>query len=423
MKRKLGVLCVAVVVLSFLAAGALWWYARPGRGPKERVDPGQKAYVEQVDGTQVLHVKGTSYEMGYQQGALLRDGVLRSVTAFDRLLDLGQRETHIPRFVLEIALDCVYRRCALYIPDRHKRELEGLADGAGIDLQVLRRVHVISEVTERGCSVFAVFGKATADGKLYHGRNFDWNMEAGMQDHPVLILYEPDGIIPFAAAGYVGMVGVLSGMNMEGVAIGQIGAVTTDGRSTGVPLMILMRRVLEEAHNVNEATNIITQAHRTVGYNYVVADAKVPEARAYETNASHCAVFTDNDPKETVEYAIRIENAVFRADEAMDQTVRRSQKCSRGYPNLPYGSDSYDHRYKGMATDIKASYGKIDADIGMQILKNAAMRGDNLHSVLCNVTDREMWVAHAKGAEDAWKQPYVHYDLKQLFLRPEQRAK
>ena len=422
MKRKLRKLFGAFLCIVLVLAIGLFWYTHPGRGPKESVNPKEKGYVEQIEGTTVLHVKGTPYEMGYQHGALLRKEVQASTVAFDNLLKLGQKEMGIPVFVFNLILDVVYRRCAPYIPDRYKRELEGLADGAGVDLQKLRRVHVVSEVTERGCSVFAVFGKATVGGKLYHGRNFDWIMEAGIQNSPVLILYEPEGQIRFASAGYIGEIGALSGMNMEGIAIGQIGAVNKDSRSSAIPLMFLMRRVLEEAHNVNEATQIITSAHRGAGYNYVVADAKVPEARAYETCAHHCAVFTDNDPAETVEYALPIEDAVFRADEAMDQTVRSFQTCANGYPNMPYGSDSYDHRYKGMATGIKAAYGKIDETVALEILKAAAMRDVNLHSVLCNVTDREMWVAHAVGDQDAWKQPYIHYDLKALFQPPEKRT-
>jgi hypothetical protein len=136
-----------------------------------------------------------------------------------------------------------------------------------------------------------------------------------------------------------------------------------------------------------------------------------------------CAVFGPNDPKETVEYALPIADAVFRADEAMDPEVRKTQKCANGYPNMPYGSNSYDHRYKGMATRIKESYGQIDAEKALEILRAVAMRKVNLHCVLTNSTDREMWVAHAKGMEDAWTQPFVHYDLKHLFLPPAERAK
>jgi hypothetical protein len=180
--------------------------------------------------------------------------------------------------------------------------------------------------------------------------------------------------------------------------------------------MFLLRRILEECRNLEDATALIQGVRRTVGYNYVIADGKVPNARAFETTANYCAVFTDDDPKEDqAPYAVRIKGAVFRADEAIDQTVRKYQRCANGYPNMPYGSNSHEHRYKGMAARITENYRKIDANIALEILRAVAMRNVNLHSVLCSSTDLEMWVAHARGTEDAWKQPYVHYDLKELF--------
>ncbi len=108
-------------------------------------------------------------------------------------------------------------------------------------------------------------------------------------------------------------------------------------------------------------------------------------------------------------------------DEAMDPAVRKNQKCANGYPNMPYGSNSYDHRYKGMATRIEKHFGEIDQAIALDIVKAVAMRNINLHSVLCNATDRVMWVAHASGTEDAWKQPYIRYDLRELFRPPDKR--
>ncbi|HRZ18173.1 MAG TPA: hypothetical protein P5141_11480, partial [Candidatus Hydrogenedentes bacterium] len=124
--------------------------------------------------------------------------------------------------------------------------------------------------------------------------------------------------------------------------------------------------------------------------------------------------------KETVEYAIRIPDAVFRADEAMDPTVRSLQRCAKA-PDLPYGSNSYDHRYKGIGTRVKEQYGKIDAAAALEILKATAMVDTNLHAVLTDGTNLKMWVAHAKNGQDASKQHFVEYDLKTLFLRPEDR--
>lgn len=406
----LGVLVIALVGAKL--------YVREGRGPVELVDVAGKAFVEEVNGTKVVHLSGTPYELGYQHGNLFAAEIQTTLSQLEGALDELKGEIGAPTAALTYFLDLLYRNASPHIPDRYKRELEGLADGSGVSLRKLRWIHVISVVTERDCSGFAVFGPATAGGKMYHGRNFDWAMGLGLQEHTALFIYHPDGQIPFASPGYIGSIGCLSGMNAERVAISQIGAVTTDGRWDGIPLMFLLRRILEECSNVDDAEALIRSARRTVGYNYVIADGKEGQARAFETTANHCAVFTDDDPTESpVEYAIPIKGAVFRADGAVDQTVRKYQKCAKGYPNMPYGSNSYEHRYKGMATRIQQNYGKIDADIALDILRAVAMRGVNVHSVLCANSDLEMWVAHARGSEDAWKQRYIRYDLNELFAK------
>jgi len=414
--RIIGIALVVLVCLVLIAILAAKLYVYEGRGPVEVVDITGKALVEEVEGTKVVHLSGTPYELGYAHGSLFKTEVQSAFRGLRGALDQLRAEMGVPSVAMTYFLDLLYKQTSPYIPDRYKRELEGLADGAGVDLRVLRWSHVMSVMTERDCSSFAVFGPATVDGKLYHGRNFDWAMGLGLQDRTALFIYYPEGHIPFASPGYIGSIGCLSGMNMERISISQIGAVSTDKRSDGIPLMFLLRRILEECHNLDDVEALIKNARRTVGYNYVIADGKAKQARAFETSANHCAVFTDDDPKEDqAEYAIRIKGAVFRADGAIDQTVRRYQTCANGYPNMPYGSNSYDHRYKGMATRIQQNYGTIDETVALEILRAVAMRGVNLHSVLCATTDLEMWVAHAQGKEDAWKQPYVHYDLKRLF--------
>lgn len=416
-KLFLRILAVLILLVTLVVAGA-WWYANPGRAPKPPEPSLDGAWAEKVGNTKILHVKGSPYQIGFQQGALAKDETRATLRGFDGILSDLADEAGLPRLAITFGLDILYRQCLPYIDERFVREMEGFADGAGVELKMVRRLQVVSEVTDRNCSVFAVFGKATAGGKMFFGRNFDWNMEVGIQNQPLLTLYEPEGRTAFASANYAGMLGVISGMTVNGLVMGSVGAISKDARSVGEPLMHLTRRVLEDARNVDDAGSIIAKAHRTIGYNYVVADAKGPAARAFETTANHCASFSDNDPGERqAPYAIPIENAVFRADDAMDQAVRALQLCSNGYPNSPEGSESYDHRYKGIATDIKNNYGKIDEGVALEILKAAAMRDINLQSVLFDATDGVVWVANANGAEDAWKQPYARYDLRQLFAR------
>ena len=235
-------------------------------------------------------------------------------------------------------------------------------------------------ITERVRALRSVAPQRTVS---FHGRNFDWITNAGLEDTAVLALYEPDGLKPFASVGYAGMIGTLSGMNMDGISISQIGAITEDGSLRGLPLELVLRRLLEECGSLEDAGTLLRSIKHTVGYNYVVADGDAHDARAYETTAHHLAEFGPNDPKETVEYAVRIEDAVFRADEAMDPVVRGLQKCANA-PGLPYGSNSYDHRYMGIVKGIREHYGAIDQPIALEILKATAMEDANLHAVLAN---------------------------------------
>src|SRR5437016_2067268 len=66
--RILGILLIGLLVISPSTRGATKTLARCGEG-----------FLEDVDGYRVLHVRGAPYEMGYQQGALLRDDIRENV--------------------------------------------------------------------------------------------------------------------------------------------------------------------------------------------------------------------------------------------------------------------------------------------------------------------------------------------------------
>jgi len=58
--------------------------------------------------------------------------------------------------------------------------MQGIADGSGgkVDIDLLRRVNMIPEITQAACSVIGAWGPATADNKLYHLRALDWDGDA-----------------------------------------------------------------------------------------------------------------------------------------------------------------------------------------------------------------------------------------------------
>ena len=183
-------------------------------------------------------------------------------------------------------------------------------------------------------------------------------------------------------------------------------------------MAFVMRRVLEGSGTLDEAEAIVHRARRTVGTNYVVADAKARRGMVLETTHQYVRRFEANDVAEhKVEYARPIVDAVFRADAAVDPVIRERQLASHGNPKQPglespAGSSAYDIRYLGQAAGILAHFGTLDGAAAQQIAK-AIAPSSNVQSVI--FAWPEVWVANAEGITPAAQTTYQHLNLKQLL--------
>ena len=193
-----------------------------------------------------MHLRGTPYEIGYQQGALLRDDIrenvhfLFDVKSKEMKVELGGVTLLDPRRVIA----GIVAQQRKYVPERFFEEMRGIADGAGLDAQDVIVANFIPELFH--CSGFALSGSATKDGTLYHGRILDYGCDWRLQEHAVLTVAEPHGHIPFVNVTYAGFVGSVTGMNAEKVSIGEMGGKGM-GHWDGVPMAFLVRMVLEDA--------------------------------------------------------------------------------------------------------------------------------------------------------------------------------
>jgi hypothetical protein len=182
-------------------------------------------------------------------------------------------------------------------------------------------------------------------------------------------------------------------------------------------MAFLIRRVLEGAGSVDEASALVTSARRTVGVNYVIADANARRAIAIETTHHRARVFEADDPVErTIAYARPIIDAVLRADTAIDPVIRAKQIASGGNPATlplepPTGS-AYETRYLGQANGILSRYGTLDARSAREIAK-AVAPDSNLQSVVFAWPD--LWVANADGTTPAAQTTYHRLDLAELL--------
>jgi isopenicillin-N N-acyltransferase like protein len=353
-----------------------------------------QGFLEEVDGSKVLHVKGAPYEMGYQQGALLKDDIrelvrfLFEVKAKEATLKLAEFKILDPKR----AIAGIAATQKKYVPERFSEELRGVADGAGLPVADVIAANFIPEMFH--CSGFAIGGSATRDGTLYHGRILDYGCDWKLQEHAVVTVAEPEGKNAFVNVTYAGFVGSVTGMNARQVSIGEMGGRGL-GHWDGVPMAFLIRMALEEANDLDGAIAIFRDHPRTCQYFYVLADGKTGQAVGMEASWDAFAV-------------VRMGEAHPRLPHAVPDAVLLSA----------------GERYEELARRVKQGHGTFDAESARSLMSRPVAMKSNLHSVLFETRSTRFWVANASLSGDpASSQPYHAFRLTELLThRPDPDA-
>ncbi len=331
----------------------------------------------------VVVVSGTPYEMGYQLGVATKEEVKKCMLGF---LELGQKSEEK---YADAVLDDAWNKMLPYVDKRFIEELKGLADGAEIPLDKLRRAHMIPVVSSYACSGVAVWGDATTNGDLFHIRNLDFTMGAHLQDYPVIVVYKPTDGISHIQTSFAGYIASHSGMNASGVVLGEKGASPSSEypyNYDGIHFSLLFRSMLYDANNLDNALKMIEDAKLIKRYFLYISDGK----------------------KETMGAAI----AVVTTPDEVKLSIYKENEKPEGIPlkvmnNCIYYTMDNDVAHESLKTNV----GKFDSKKMIDLSKAVASKGGNLLNVVYNASTLEMWVAYANGSEDACDGEYIHVDM------------
>ena len=238
--------------------------------PRELIAEHGPAYIERIGETRVMHLKGSYYDMGFQHGTLVKDEVRKGAQLMKLIGKMAWKKD------FDVSLREAWERTSPHIPEKYKQEMQGIADASGLPLEDVQGFSIWPELFH--CSGFAVWGKATADGALLHGRVLDYMREVGMNKWALLIIQEPDGANAFVNVSYSGFLGSVTGMNVKQIGVGEMGGGGAE-KWDGLPMSLLVREILESADTLEDAQRIMTEAPRTCQYYYVISDAKADDGR------------------------------------------------------------------------------------------------------------------------------------------------
>ncbi len=454
----------------------------------------------------VLRVSGSPREMGRQYGFLVGTQVREMA---ERLVGIFT-EAGLPEFVVLRILDNAWEKMRPHTPARYLEEIAGIAEGAaeaGVELaegdlfriiaatnfDLYKREERVFEFMDAellemiqnqnpelppgmSCTMFAVWGSRTVDGKLFSLRNLDWLSQTGMHEGRLITVCRPDNGAAVVTMGYAGVTGCLAGMNEKGLSLSEVGAFSAREELDGTPWTLMARQLLEDCACLEDAVRFIESARHTIGYNYLIADGDparfgtaeyAPRAAAFETNFECCETFFENDPKEAAAvwtdpsgaarpYGLPMTEAVMRADTAFGARTRALQAADDGpgdpeNTGNPLGRDdsgsTYTTCHKPMHDMIRAyetgaeyvfpvrntkvieagAPRKIGPEEALNIAATVAHNTEMLHendwdvmSVVYSPTDGRFWVGF-ESRDDAgnWKNApdggYLQFDMKELL--------
>ncbi len=161
----------------------------------------------------------------------------------------------------------------LMLPE-HRAEVEALAQAVGLNRYDMLLAQCFLDLTpSTGCSTISLPAAASPDGVARFGRNLDFPSLGVLNKHSALMIYHPAGRNQFAAIGWPGMIGVLSGMNEYGLSLACMEVPRMARLPTAMPYTLLYRTILEQCRTVDEAIDLLQRTPRQTANNLVLMDA------------------------------------------------------------------------------------------------------------------------------------------------------
>jgi tetratricopeptide (TPR) repeat protein len=277
--------------------------------------------------------------------------------------------------------------------------------------------HALTDLSLVGCTSFAVWGDQSADGSLLIGRNLDFYAGDKFAEDKVVYFMKPEKGHPYMSVSWPGMIGVVSGMNLEGLTV-TINAGKSDVPwSAKTPISILAREILQYAKNIDEAIAIAKQREVFVSESIMIGSAIDKKAILIEVSPQHFGVYeVPNTPK-------LVCSNHFQSDTYKDD--KNNQK---------HIVDSHSkYRYDRME-ELLTENGKIDTKEAVAILRDTDGLNDLKigygnekslnqllahHAIVFKPEQRLVWIS----ANPYQLGEFVCYDLNKVFAKKIEQRK
>jgi len=251
-----------------------------------------------------LYIQGNPLQLGYNNGALTQNLMQRQEELFFSKVE-GFVPSKFKQKLLRGFLKWYNRKMYLNVREDYQAELYGLSQYSSdkynfIAPKFLRSLylhgahdigHAMQDLAMVGCTSLAVWNENTEDGQLLIGRNFDFYVGDEFAKNKLVEFVEPEAGIPYMSVSWPGMIGVVSGMNKEGITVTINAGKSKIPLTAKTPISLVTREILQYAKNIEEAIAIAKKRKVFVSESILVGSAHDKNAVIIEVSPENFGVY------------------------------------------------------------------------------------------------------------------------------------
>lgn len=309
---------IPLALIAIAALACVWLHATADLGEPEFVPPqvpvvqvndslrrwGSSSLRIDPDGLYEMRVCGGPFERGEAIGKLGADLLYQQEKAFaDKLFEMVPSSRY--RAFLHYFITIFNRRLGASVPLEYRQEIKAMSAscthefdefGSPYERQMQYHSahdigHVMQDYMLVGCTSFAVWGRESADSSLLMARNFDFYMGEEFAKNKLVLFEKPDSGYAYVSVTWPGMLGVVSGMNTEGLAVTINASKLEVPSSSATPISILVKSILQYASNIEEAEKIAASFKTFVCESILVGSANDGRAVIIEKTPSEMGIY------------------------------------------------------------------------------------------------------------------------------------
>lgn len=368
-----------------------------------------------------MYISGKPEELGIKNGILAQELIRKQEEAFIKQIRKMVPDEGYLNF-LKYVTSFINYQLPEYIPNEYLREIKAVSNFASDDFDFIgdnyarqlnyHAAHDIGHAMQNlhlvECTAFGVNHKRSSDSSLLIGRNFDFYVGDEFAENKIILFVKPASGYSFASITWGGMIGVVSGMNSQGLTITLNSAKSDIPIFAKTPVSIIARDILQYASTIQEAFEIAKKYPSFVAESFMISSAidddmaiieKTPDQTVlYQTETDQLVLTNHFQSKEFYHTKINQENI---KENVTDYRFDRVEELLNEDPSFN------EHDFARILRDTK---GWTNEDIGLGN-EGAINQLIAHHSIIFKPQSHQFWISSSPYQLGE----YVCYQLDSIF--------